>query len=114
MFVSKKKYELVLTLYEQAARELDDFKAVKLSPGELYQCIRECRQVANAVTVPGYESRRFTLLRLEYIDRRLNMLLPAFSGKMPAEEKQSWCDMLKNIPAKQVYGAVYPQQEKKL
>lgn len=120
MFVNKKKYELVLTRYEQAASRADQAEltlarlyGVVLKDGGLHKCILECREAAMAVTLPGRESIKLTTQRLAFIDRRLSDFLPLLVQQMPDGERQLWNDMLNSRSVEMAYGATYlsPEEE---
>ncbi|WP_320705125.1 MULTISPECIES: hypothetical protein [Enterobacter] len=110
MFVSKKKYELVLGRYELAASRADRAERVlaqlyrtALNNGGLYKCILECREAAMAVTQPGRESTKLTTERLAFIDRRLSDLLPFLTQQMQDGERLMWNDMLESRSAAMAY-----------
>lgn len=115
MFVSKKKYELVLSRYELAASRADQVLAqlygMALKYGGLYKCILECREAAMAVTQPGRESTKLTTDRLAFIDRRLSDLLPFLTQQMPNGERLMWNDMLNGRSAAMAYGPELQQPE---
>lgn len=118
MFVSKKKYELVLAHYELAASRVDlaeqvlaQLYGMALKYGGLYKCILECREAAMAVTQPGRESTKLTTDRLAYIDRRLSDLLPFLTKQMPDGERLIWNDMLIIRPAAMAYDPISQQTE---
>ncbi|EGA5952198.1 hypothetical protein H5325_004401 [Escherichia coli] len=118
MFVSKKKYELVLARYEMTASRADQAEQVlaqlysmALKYGGLYKCILECREVAMAVTQPGRESTKLTMERLAFIDRRLSDLLPFLTQQMPDGERLMWNDMLIGRSAAMAYGPIAQQPE---
>ncbi|EAX7332188.1 hypothetical protein BIX37_15645 [Salmonella enterica] len=118
MFVSKKKYELVLARYEMAASRADQAEQVlaqlysmALKYGGLYKCILECREAAMAVTQHGRESTKLTMERLAFIDRRLSDLLPFLTQHMPDGERLMWNDMLIGRSAAMAYGPVAQQPE---
>lgn len=118
MFVSKKKYELVLVRYEQAASRADlaerllaELYGMALKNGGLHKCILECREAAMAVLQPGCESAYLTADRLAFIDRRLSDLLPLMTKRIPDRERQMWNDALKSRPAEMAYGRTYCQPE---
>ncbi|ECC5824718.1 hypothetical protein U9E94_004297 [Salmonella enterica] len=111
MFVSKKKYQLVLTRYELAASRADQAEltleqlyGMALENGGLHKCILECREAAMAVTQPGRESANLTRDRLAFIDRRLSDLLPLLTQQMPDRERLIWNDMLESRSAAMAYG----------
>lgn len=111
MFVSKKKYELVLARYEQVAtradlaeRGLAELYGMALKNGGLHKCILECREAAMAVLQPGRESAYLTADRLAFIDRRLSDLLPFLTQQMPDGERLMWNDMLISRSAEMAYG----------
>jgi len=110
MFVSKKKYELVLGRCELAASRADRAERVlaqlyrtALNNGGLYKCILECREAAMAVTQPGRESTKLTTERLAFIDRRLSDLLPFLTQQMQDGERLMWNDMLESRSAAMAY-----------
>ncbi|HAV1569277.1 TPA: hypothetical protein JG870_003418 [Enterobacter hormaechei subsp. steigerwaltii] len=114
MFVSKKKYELVLARYEMAASRADQAaltlaqcNSMALKYGGLYKCILECREAAMAVTQPGRESTTLTTERLAFIDRRLSDLLPFLTQQMPDGDRLMWDDMLNSRSAVMAYGPAY-------
>lgn len=118
MFVSKKKYELVLSRYELAASRADQAEQVlaqlygmALKYGGLYKCILECREAAMAVTQLGRESTKLTTERLAFIDRRLSDLLPFLTQQMPDGERLMWNDMLNGRSAAMAYGPELQQPE---
>ncbi|QFI19888.1 hypothetical protein FR830_25045 (plasmid) [Klebsiella aerogenes] len=120
MFVNKKKYELVLARYEQAASRADlaeqtlaTLYGVALKDGGLHKCILECREAAMAVTLPGRESIKLTTQRLAFIDRRLSDFLPLLVQQMPDGERQLWNDMLNSRSVEMAYGSTYlsPEEE---
>lgn len=118
MFVSKKKYELVLVRYEQAAsradlaeRQLAELYGMALKNGGLCRCILECREAAMAVLQPGCESAYLTADRLAFIDRRLSDLLPLMTKRIPDRERQMWNDALKSRSVEMAYGRAYSLPE---
>jgi len=120
MFVSKKKYELVLTRYELAASRADQTEqtlaqlyGMALKYGGLYKCILECREAAMAVAQPGRESAKLTIERLAFIDRRLSDLLPPLTQQMQDGERLMWDNMLVSRSAEMAYGPAYrlPEEE---
>ncbi|WP_320723656.1 hypothetical protein [Enterobacter sp. 146F3] len=118
MFVSKKKYELVLGRYELAASRADRAERVlaqlyrtALNNGGLYKCILECREAAMAVTQPGRESTKLTTERLAFIDRRLSDLLPFLTQQMQDGERLMWNDMVESRSAAMAYGPERQQPE---
>lgn len=118
MFVSKKKYELVLSRYELAASRADQAEQVlaqlygmALKYGGLYKCILECREAAMAVTQLGRESTKLTTERLAFIDRRLSDLLPFLTQQMPDGERLMWNYMLNGRSAAMAYGPELQQPE---
>ncbi|WP_323612685.1 hypothetical protein [Pectobacterium versatile] len=120
MFVSKKKYNLLLKEFElMSARtvlaelRLAEFHGLALKNGGIYKCIQECRQAAIAVAQPGSELADLTTERLAFIDKRLNDLLPAISEHIPDREKLMWDDMLVTHSAETAYGSVYLQMKEK-
>lgn len=121
MFVSKKKYALVLTCYELAAsradraeRQLAEIDGLAQRNGGLYKCILECREAAQALAESGSEAPRLTTDRLAFIDRFLSRLLPVLSRRMPDRERLMWEDALKDRTAG-IYGSSYrycqPEEE---
>ncbi|ECI4151917.1 hypothetical protein DPO80_16425 [Salmonella enterica subsp. salamae] len=121
MFVNKKKYELVLARYEQAASRADllDLQLAELNQavaqnGGPYKCILECRETAVAISTPGSEQMSLTLDRLAFVDRWLSSLLPALTRQMSARERLMWEEMLEIHSAQSAYGMAprQPQGEK--
>lgn len=120
MFVSKKKYALVLARYELAAsradraeRQLAEIDGLAQRNGGLYTCILECREAAIAVAHPGRESVSLTTDRLAFIDRRLSELLPVLTHRMADGDRQMWNDMLVSRSAAMAYGPASRQPEEK-
>ncbi|HHE0256796.1 TPA: hypothetical protein ACOZ3K_004172 [Yersinia enterocolitica] len=108
MFVSKKKYDLLLTRYELAASRADQlerpFTEFECScpahgNGWLYKCILECREAAQAIAQPGSEDLGMTIDRMAFIDRYLNKHIPVLARRMPDFERQMWEDALKRRAA---------------
>ncbi|ECE0939761.1 hypothetical protein ZP13_16365 [Salmonella enterica subsp. enterica] len=111
MFVNKKKYELVLARYEQAASRADllDLQLAEQNQavaqnGGPYKCILECREAAVAISTPGSEQMSLTLDRLAFVDRWLSSLLPA-------RERLMWEEMLKIHSAQSAYGMAPRQSQ---
>ncbi|EKA7107063.1 hypothetical protein OL205_000980 [Salmonella enterica] len=114
MFVSKKKYELVLTQYELAASRADllerrfaELDGAVLKNGGPYKCILECREAAMALAAPGSEQAWLTLERLAFIDRWISGLLPDLTRQMPVRERRMWEEMLDIRSAEQAYDMVH-------
>ncbi|HEL7976690.1 TPA: hypothetical protein U0V61_004400 [Escherichia coli] len=118
MFVSKKKYELVLARYEQTAsradlleRQLAELNDALQKNGGPYRCILECREAAMALSSPGGEQVWLTQERLAFVDRWISSLLPALTRQMPVRERRMWEDMLDIRSAESAYGMAHRQSQ---
>jgi hypothetical protein len=115
MFVSKKKYDLLLARYELAASRADHLETTLREfecscpahgTGWIYKCILECREAAQAISQPGTEDPGLTTGRLAFIDRFLSTLIPVVTKRMSGSERQIWEDAMKERTA-DIYGSYY-------